>query len=412
MGFWSGPIDPTNIVMAQDFERNLAAIQEFDAILTNLDLNLQPGITISGSVKGAEGAPVTNAAIDLKMLSGHSSASVENKPVKVDARGSFSFPALPQGREYEIFDLTAKGYGLAFGRVKPEEARTNQYEFPTFLLKKADRVLAGQVLGMDGKPVPEVPVRFSGQGQRRILGAPIKSDSNGHFVFDDVCEGPVTVSADYDRLSANAAAQGGDTNVILQLGITLVQARAFLTPPLKMTGTVRDPRGNPVPGAKMSLFTTQVGIITTQTGSDGRYEFTWQKRLNQEQPDWLLTRDLSRNLVAVHQVDETTTNLDLILEDGITLSTHVSDSDGSAVAEATAKVILWHGNRGTSVARQTTTPDERGSLRMAALPQGQKYWVEIGATNYTSTTLHVEADETRTNHLELPPCILTRLIGM
>jgi protocatechuate 3,4-dioxygenase beta subunit len=111
--FWDGVINPTNFVMAQDFQRNLAAVQEFGTdertfkglgvIPSHLDLTLQPGITLSGFVKDTGGAPVTNATVDISMLSGHSFARLWPRPVQVDAQGSFTFPALPQGREYYFF---------------------------------------------------------------------------------------------------------------------------------------------------------------------------------------------------------------------------------------------------------------------------------------------------------------------
>jgi hypothetical protein len=45
--FW-GATNPTNSIMGRDLKRNLAAIQEFAGTTTNIDLTLQPGITLSG----------------------------------------------------------------------------------------------------------------------------------------------------------------------------------------------------------------------------------------------------------------------------------------------------------------------------------------------------------------------------
>jgi 5-hydroxyisourate hydrolase-like protein (transthyretin family) len=71
---WEGTINPTIFVMAQDFGRNLSVIQEFGSddrsfeglgvVPTNLDLTLQPGVTISGTVKDDSGSTVTNVAVD------------------------------------------------------------------------------------------------------------------------------------------------------------------------------------------------------------------------------------------------------------------------------------------------------------------------------------------------------------
>jgi hypothetical protein len=191
---WDGEISPTNFILARSLERNLAAIQEFAAFPTNLDLTLQPGITLSGSVKNSEGAPVTNATVNLSILAGGSIPKLSPRPTKVDAQGSFTFPALPQGREYYFFQgITAKGSGTAGGRLKAEDSKTNHYEFPAFVLERADRILAGRVLDEDGHPLAGADVRFGGKGQQEWPTT--KSDRHGNFFFDAVCEGEVHLSA-------------------------------------------------------------------------------------------------------------------------------------------------------------------------------------------------------------------------
>jgi hypothetical protein len=150
-GFW-GHVNPTNSIMARDFEKNLAAFQEFDQTTTNIDLILQPAITLTGSVKNTLGAPVNEAEVELRFLSGDSLPLLEPRP-KVNELGSFSIPALPQGRGYIVWGITAKGYGSAFGRVEAKNTQTNSYEFPIFVLKRVDRKLAGRVLDSGGKPL-------------------------------------------------------------------------------------------------------------------------------------------------------------------------------------------------------------------------------------------------------------------
>ena len=104
-GFWSGPISITNFIMIQSLGRNLVAIQEFAELPTNLDLTLQPGITLTGSVKDTEGAPVTNATVDISMLTGHSIPKSVAAARRQGGRPRFIYfsPALPQGREYEFW---------------------------------------------------------------------------------------------------------------------------------------------------------------------------------------------------------------------------------------------------------------------------------------------------------------------
>ena len=159
-GFWSGPVNNTDFILARDLDRNLATIRDFgstnsdpfnqkiEPLPTNIDLILQPGITISGSVRDTDGSPVTNATVDISMLSSHFIVNLWPQPAKVDAQGMFTLPALPQGREYEFWQgIKAKGYGTAYARVEAKDTETNHYEFPAFVLKRADRKLAGQDSG-------------------------------------------------------------------------------------------------------------------------------------------------------------------------------------------------------------------------------------------------------------------------
>jgi uncharacterized GH25 family protein len=81
--------------------------------------------------------------------------------------------------------VTAKGYGAAGAVLKAADTKTNHYEFPTFVLKRANRKLAGQVLGLDGKPVAGAQVTVNVEGQAGPLPRPsAKTDGQGHFAFD------------------------------------------------------------------------------------------------------------------------------------------------------------------------------------------------------------------------------------
>jgi hypothetical protein len=225
---FTGEINLTNIIMARSFERNLASMQEFVAMPTKMDFKLQPGITLVGSVKDTEGAPVANALADLRITSSGSIPKSDPPPTKADAQGSFSFAALPQGREY-YFLITANGYGTAYAHVKAGDTATNRYEFPALVLKQADRKLAGRVSGPDGMPLAGATVSFDGNGQPQRSTA--TSDNKGYFVFDEACEGEVHLSASWSGPSENGGArtslntgsgitikaQAGDTNIVLQL---------------------------------------------------------------------------------------------------------------------------------------------------------------------------------------------------
>jgi len=143
---------------------------------------------------------------------------VEYQPIKLNADGAFTIPALPMGESYGLY-VSAKGYGSVNKNVRKTQSQTNSIQLMPFKLKLADRELAGQVLGADGKPLPGAQVNINGNGQPNGF---MRADENGHFHFK-VCAGPIQIfvwsqSGSGRNNSGNAMARGGDTNVVVKMG--------------------------------------------------------------------------------------------------------------------------------------------------------------------------------------------------
>ncbi|MGD0411793.1 MAG: hypothetical protein ABSC18_08800 [Verrucomicrobiota bacterium] len=222
---FSGGIRPTNFILARSLQRNLVDFVEFVQIPGNLDLTLQPGITLSGCVKDTAGAPISGATAEVRFLEAGSIARVEERPAPVDAQGAFAIAALPQGREYSLMisGIRSADYGISTAQMNGALTRTDHYEFPPFVLKRANLVLAGHVVGLDGKPLAGATVFYGGEGQRPFITT--KSDSMGYFEFKNVVQGPVRVSTSHSdtnggrvvTVSDRVQASGGDTNIVLLL---------------------------------------------------------------------------------------------------------------------------------------------------------------------------------------------------
>ena len=204
--------------IARDVERNLAAIEAIGTNKTRVDLRLGPGLSISGTVQDAKGAPLSRANINLNMMAGNMGGMVDYQAIKVNTDGTFIIPALPMGQQYMVY-VTATGYGSVRKNVGKTQSQTNSIQLSPFKLKAADRLLAGQVLGADGKPLSGVQVNINGNGQPNGF---MRTDAAGHFTFK-VCSGPITIFA-YSpsgagrNNSANWQARGGETNVVVKMG--------------------------------------------------------------------------------------------------------------------------------------------------------------------------------------------------
>jgi hypothetical protein len=177
-------------------------------------------------VQDAKGAPLTRANINLNMMAGNMGGMVEYQPIKLNSDGTFTIPALPMGQQYMVF-VNASGYGSARKNIGKTQSQTNSIQLAPFKLKAADRLLAGQVLDTDGKPLSGVQVNLNGNGQPN---GNVRTDATGHFKFK-VCDGPITIFA-YSpsgagrNNSANWQARGGDTNVVVKMGARQPQRQA------------------------------------------------------------------------------------------------------------------------------------------------------------------------------------------
>jgi hypothetical protein len=100
-------------------------------------------------------------------------------------------------------------------RISAADTRTNRLAIPPFVLKRADQFVAGQALGPDGQPLLGATILLQGPGQQTRTTT---SDSQGRFVFNDVCAGEVSFLANYMLTSPGLIpAQAGDTNVVIRL---------------------------------------------------------------------------------------------------------------------------------------------------------------------------------------------------
>jgi hypothetical protein len=397
---------PTAVLSGRDLLHNLALRQELDGTSAHLDLRLKPGVTLSVRVQDVNGNPIPAATATFSLGSGSQDQRVNQTPIKADEQGIIEIRALPQGFKYTA-TITAKGYGSATTQAQAGETEAAHFEFPTVALPRADRQIAGEVWGQDGKPVAKARVIIMGGGQP---GANTTTDSKGHFAVDGVKEGLIELIAlsppggDYG--SGNSQAQAGDTNVVVRLGVQNGNNGRMIT----MSGTVSDASGAPVSGVRL-WGETPFATASVTNGPDGKYSITWEIQANNRygpipKSRAIYARDLAHNLAVRQEFDDTATNLDLRLQSGVTLAVKVEDVNGKPIPTATAIFSLASGQQASFLRQTRSKADEEGIILVKALPQGLAYNANITAQGYGPGFARAIADETQTNRFDFPTIVL------
>jgi hypothetical protein len=75
-------------IIARDFNRNLALAQAIDEAMTNLDLRLEPGLTVRGRATDAKGKPLAKAEAEIMFRTERMGGTMD-KAVPADAEGRF-----------------------------------------------------------------------------------------------------------------------------------------------------------------------------------------------------------------------------------------------------------------------------------------------------------------------------------
>ena len=393
-----GQNDTTVCLLVRDAEHNLAVAQDIDEETGPLDLKLAPGLTLAGHAE-SDGKPLTNATAKLVFWTGRSGSWLQGL-ARTNTPGQYEIPALPPGRKYGVV-VSAAGYGQKQIHDVSVSADAVRQELDPVELKLANLKLAGQVLDADDKPVAGANVNLNGDGQP---SGNVRTDHEGRFRFEHVCEGPAQISANNRNSYGNISAEGGDTNVVLRLGQTYNNSPGSTAHKLK--GTVTDADGQPAAGAQVAVFPSGASRWT-RTGTNGVFSLTWMLQQWQLQSGnvQLFARDPARNLAATQELSEDATNLDVQLKPALTLTGRVEGSDGVPLAGAQVAVWLRTGNTTDRLNDQLANTDAQGRYEIKSLPPDARYLIYAEAGGHGRNQQQIENDS-ETNRLELAPFVL------
>ena len=170
-----------------------------------------------------------------------------------DAQGHLRFNSLPPGR----YDLYVFARGFAPLLASPVEVRkSNELTELGALRLSPGAVIEGRVVDHQGRPVKGATVNAYGQEVR--LSSAVETGADGRFVMADFSRG--------SRINLSADKQGygmGRFDGVEAPTQEPVTIELPATPAHRIVCTVRDKKGEPVPGARVSFFTQDMKRMTS-----------------------------------------------------------------------------------------------------------------------------------------------------
>lgn len=210
------------------------------------DLRLAPAASLAGTVVGQGAGPVRGARV-IAWPVGERAAAGE---ATTDAQGAFTVGDLTAGRRYRLA-VAAEGYLPAEpGEVEVPAPRPLVIELePAAAL--SGWVLDGAGQGISGAEVRLVPASppagVAGLPRSHLEETAARSGADGSFTLSGLAAGPATLSAAAEGFAPSAPLAVEVASGEQQAGLVLVLREGAV-----LTGAVRDRRGEPIAGARIS----------------------------------------------------------------------------------------------------------------------------------------------------------------
>jgi len=222
------------------------------------NIQMIPGLFISGRVETEKGAPATNAQVFLYHMDNRSS---RDKAHPVDQLGAFKLSVAP----FVPCLIKAQAPGFPSSFSDTIDVQDKSVENIVITMKKAGSV-SGSVQDENNKPVENarvwvlIPMAFGNIfSYENFSDLAILSDSIGQFKIENLPSGEIVLYAEKENYAKSkrqrVSIDPGDekTGVILQLANS-----AFLS------GTITDPDGNPIKDVRVNAYCS-----SSETNSQG-----------------------------------------------------------------------------------------------------------------------------------------------
>jgi hypothetical protein len=178
-----------------------------------------------------------------------------------------------------------------------------------------------------------------------------------------------------------------------------------------VTGTVRNPSGQPLSGVIVS--SKPVCEEAARTDEQGRFKVTWRQTWRPSgniRDVLILARDPEHNLVCLEEVKDQAQPVDVTLSPAFVVSGRIMDPNDKAIPAATVSLRAFMPGWITSAAPAVLT-DANGFYEVCAVPaptEKFRYRLEVSADGFGPVE-HTELpfDTAKDRHVDIPPIVLT-----
>jgi uncharacterized GH25 family protein len=379
------PFDPSGKLCVQAGAEGFA---ETDALPVDLvatqesyrvDLVLSPGADLVGRVVAKGDVPIAHAEVSLATHQDESAGYVMMMPgggqfpvwAVTDADGTFRIPHLAAAK----VDLRASAHGFVAAQTTADLAQ----RAPVKIELAAELSIAGTVTYGDGRPVAGLEIAIPDERERTAFGGILAqerhcvSDANGAFRIPGVPEGIYALKVDVPwgaeinvrprRVEAIPAGRQ-DVRVVVEAGATIC-------------GHVVDAKRRPVaqcwinasPSDTSEEQGAQAESHTCQVRPDGTFTLSGLE----DRPQDLSVQSNSSNAnyrqARVAKVAVGTKDLEIVLQDGLTIAGVVVDESGKPVGSV-AVLVSQQGEAHDSYSTNAWT-DSNGKFALLGLEPGQ-----------------------------------------
>jgi protocatechuate 3,4-dioxygenase beta subunit len=361
------------------------------------DENIRLAMTVGGSIDGKvinKVGGVSLQGLNVLLMSKQMVPQFGLKPVQCDANGSFHIKDVVPG-EYTItvtektnvkqpkvpgvVSVTAHK-NPAKWVCKPGQVTVESGKVATASIELvAGKVLEVTVIDSDSnKPLADVTVNVNAHGARfPVTGV---SDANGIAIIR-VLPGEYYING-YKQDGSHSAQQ---EKLSIEESDSIVRKTIEMRGPKTAKGIVKDKAGKPVADATVM----EVGMGSREekkTDSNGSFEVQVEDywRGTAERENYLVARDVERNLAAAVLLEDKSKQYDITLEPGLILRGKVLDPNGKPIKGTHADLTFWTGSYGMGVQGLGADANANGQYIIKALPPGRRYSVNVRAPKYGS----------------------------